>query len=373
MEHLVTMIAKDGSVRTSGIWTHPKEREKEKKEQWHSPSFYESIYHTPWWRKQNITIDENLALERQLGSIGEQGLVIILDLKTVTNDETIDYHVQIVTPAIDKITKEQKEILTSFYDDVKETGKDYAFIDCVRDDATMDLETFFDVDAFYQKAGIPTKKEEQNLESVLENAPQIKNPSPLDTLLYRLAYPPFAVEDVDIEEDKKQRLGDLKEAWEYLQTFSDEPLSEEKIMQVGNRVSESSPYISHGYRKIGSYLADTKTLIPTSDEIQPRMQLLIENYETTWKELEPLEREARFFLEMIRIHPFEDGNRRTAQLLVNAHLLEEGYAPVIISDDVKQEYFSSIDQNNVEGMVELFHRQSAREYERLGGGVRFKK
>ena len=36
--------------------------------------------------------------------------------------------------------------------------------------------------------------------------------------------------------------------------------------------------------------------------------------------LELFKREARFHIEFIRIHPFEDGNGRTGRIILNAHL-----------------------------------------------------
>ena len=48
-------------------------------------------------------------------------------------------------------------------------------------------------------------------------------------------------------------------------------------------------------------------------------------------------------LKFVSIHPFTDGNGRTARLLMNAILLKNGYAPVIIRSTDRKNYLSVIE------------------------------
>lgn len=53
---------------------------------------------------------------------------------------------------------------------------------------------------------------------------------------------------------------------------------------------------------------------------------------------------SEFHYKYIRIHPFDDGNGRTARILMNFILMQFGYPPVIIKTNDKQNYFAALRQ-----------------------------
>lgn len=53
---------------------------------------------------------------------------------------------------------------------------------------------------------------------------------------------------------------------------------------------------------------------------------------------------AEFHYKYIRIHPFDDGNGRTARILMNLILMQAGYPPVIVKTDDKHNYFAALRQ-----------------------------
>ncbi|MBR9699816.1 Fic family protein [Candidatus Woesearchaeota archaeon] len=48
--------------------------------------------------------------------------------------------------------------------------------------------------------------------------------------------------------------------------------------------------------------------------------------------------------ELVRIHPFVDGNGRVARLLVNLVLIKNGYPPIIIKNQDRKRYFDSLEK-----------------------------
>lgn len=161
----------------------------------------------------------------------------------------------------------------------------------------------------------------------------------------------------------KLRFKNNMKAFEYLKKLllCDENLSENIVLTTANIINNDSPYISKGYRKIGDHIVDSDIPISSAEMIPIDVSKLLSKYETEWTEMEPFEREAKFHIEFIRIHPFEDGNGRTSRLLLNFNLLKQRLAPLVITEDLAEYYHTYIRDNDVEGMANLFRIQSTKE------------
>ncbi|MEM9916815.1 MAG: Fic family protein [Bacteroidota bacterium] len=61
-------------------------------------------------------------------------------------------------------------------------------------------------------------------------------------------------------------------------------------------------------------------------------------------ETNPIILAAEFHYKFIRIHPFDDGNGRTARILMNFILMQFGYPPAVIRTEDKQNYFGVLRQ-----------------------------
>lgn len=57
---------------------------------------------------------------------------------------------------------------------------------------------------------------------------------------------------------------------------------------------------------------------------------------------------ARLHFDLLTIHPFKDGNGRTARLLQNLYLIREGYAPILIGPQEKGAYFDVLQSAQIE-------------------------
>ncbi len=93
----------------------------------------------------------------------------------------------------------------------------------------------------------------------------------------------------------------------------------------------------------------------TPEETGAKMTDLIEWYRTEQekKELHPLQLAALFHYKFVRIHPFDDGNGRTARILMNFILMQHGLPPVVIKTEDKNSYFAALRQADA-GLLEPF-------------------
>lgn len=82
---------------------------------------------------------------------------------------------------------------------------------------------------------------------------------------------------------------------------------------------------------------------------------------------------AEFHYKFIRIHPFDDGNGRTARIIMNFILMQHDYPPVIIKTDDRENYFAALRQADaglLEPFVEYISRNLNRSLELMIKGAR---
>jgi len=93
----------------------------------------------------------------------------------------------------------------------------------------------------------------------------------------------------------------------------------------------------------------------TPEETPILMGELIEWYreKASNTNVNPILLAAEFHYKFIRIHPFDDGNGRTARILMNFILMKFNFPPVIIKTEEKNQYFAAL-QLADSGIVEAF-------------------
>jgi Fic family protein len=94
---------------------------------------------------------------------------------------------------------------------------------------------------------------------------------------------------------------------------------------------------------------------PPSD-VAPMIRDLFDWYEGDGAVLHPVLRAAHFHHRFVYIHPFVDGNGRTARLLMNLILMSSGYPPAVIKADPQRRiaYLDALETASVDGELRLF-------------------
>ena len=77
------------------------------------------------------------------------------------------------------------------------------------------------------------------------------------------------------------------------------------------------------------------------------------------------ENEAALHIRLLYIHPFEDFNGRTMRTILTVNLLQNGFAPAIITQKNKKEYCNYIENGDVAGLGKFLRIQSLKEYIRM--------
>lgn len=143
-----------------------------------------------------------------------------------------------------------------------------------------------------------------------------------------------------------------KDAIEFLEeTISKkEELSELFIKELHSIVlGEIDKENAGRYRKENVIISGAKHIPPESALVPECMEKLMMRY-INWKEkYHPIIVASLLHSEFVNIHPFVDGNGRTARILLNFELMKEGYLPIIIKKSDRFKYYDALDKAALTG------------------------
>lgn len=142
---------------------------------------------------------------------------------------------------------------------------------------------------------------------------------------------------------------DHKEALDYVRALAvaGEPLREGDVREVHQLVlRRSNPADAGVYSRHQRAVAGSKVAFPSPAEIGPLMGDLGRWLAST--EASP-DKAFEAHLRLASIHPFSDGNGRTARLLMNLVLLRGGYPPVVIGPEQRPEYVDALERRQLTG------------------------
>ena len=125
------------------------------------------------------------------------------------------------------------------------------------------------------------------------------------------------------------------------------------------------------YRKHRVIITGTDFIPPAPERIPDLMEAFIAGLPESRAKHHPVEFSAIIHRELVTIHPFIDGNGRTARLLMNLALIQAGYPLAIIPPVLRREYLDTLNKTH-KGDDEPFISfitgvcyESAKEYLRL--------
>jgi Fic family protein len=137
-----------------------------------------------------------------------------------------------------------------------------------------------------------------------------------------------------------------KEAIEYLETLIKEKkdLTECKLKNIHQLILKEIDDDNAGkYRTENVTISGAKHIPPNHMIVSELMQKLFAEYKKEWNDYHPVIKACLLHGEFVKIHPFIDGNGRTARLILNFELMKYGYTPIVITKDRRAEYYEALD------------------------------
>jgi Fic family protein len=112
------------------------------------------------------------------------------------------------------------------------------------------------------------------------------------------------------------------------------------------------------YRDVPVMIVGSKHTPPQPYLIMPQMEQFMIDYKTMQNNNEhPVLIAAFLHDELVKIHPFIDGNGRTSRLLMNLYLLSKGYTITTLKGDneARYAYYTALEQSHIENNREAFN------------------
>lgn len=176
----------------------------------------------------------------------------------------------------------------------------------------------------------------------------------------------FTTGSIQLETDSD--ISDFKNAIMYSNNLTalkyllhkDSKLNLEDIKKVAKIVEEDDN--DKGFRTGTIFVEGSNIERALPRDIYMKMYSLLDNYYNVWDYSGSIFfKEAMFHLQFLIIHPFSDGNGRTARIITATNLLKQGLLPGIITNANKKEYCEIIERQNPNELADFFEKLSFKE------------
>lgn len=123
-----------------------------------------------------------------------------------------------------------------------------------------------------------------------------------------------------------------------------EEISEWNIKNLHQIILKDIDNLNAGkYRMENVLISGAKHIPPDYLMVPVQMQKLVYEDNREWIHYHPVVRAALLHGEFVKIHPFIDGNGRTARLLLNLVRMSNGYPPIVIKKESRLAYYEALD------------------------------
>ena len=112
------------------------------------------------------------------------------------------------------------------------------------------------------------------------------------------------------------------------------------------------------YREVPIMIVGSRHTPPQPYLIMPQMEQFIIDYQNMQNQNEhPVLIAAFLHDELVKIHPFIDGNGRTSRLLMNLYLISKGYAITALKGDneARYAYYTALEQSHIDNNRKPFN------------------
>ncbi|MEQ1789340.1 MAG: Fic family protein [Rickettsiales bacterium] len=141
-------------------------------------------------------------------------------------------------------------------------------------------------------------------------------------------------------------------------------LSAQDILSIHDIILQGIDNENAGhYRSVAVRISGSAVVLPNPRKV-PDLMDEFQNWLTSKHNLHPVEFAGEAHYRLVSIHPFVDGNGRTARLLMNLLLMMSGYPPAIIRKRDRLAYIGSLEKAQLGGAKDAYEKIIAKAADR---------
>ena len=139
----------------------------------------------------------------------------------------------------------------------------------------------------------------------------------------------------------------LSNAWMRTKTLSElhAPVTEAELLDLHALVMGGDDPQAGRYRAVPVFIKGAKHVPPNAATVPELMSRL---FSGSAIDTHPVALSARWHYQIAAVHPFTDGNGRTARLIMNLMLMRAGYPPLRIQPLERLAYYEALDRSSME-------------------------
>lgn len=132
-------------------------------------------------------------------------------------------------------------------------------------------------------------------------------------------------------------------------------LTEQNILDIHSTILKGidDGYAGH-YRSIPVRISGFEVILPNPQKVPDLMADFIRDLSRLREHPAQIAAEAHY--QLVTIHPFVDGNGRTARLLMNLILLQQGYPPALIRKRDRLRYINALEKAQLGGSKDDYYK-----------------
>ncbi len=135
-----------------------------------------------------------------------------------------------------------------------------------------------------------------------------------------------------------------KECLEFLKSYKGE-LNNKLIEKVNGILTKNTDVVYGGrIRFFDVEIIGSKHVPPKHDEVKKHLLNMYKWYSANKNKLHPFELATTIHAKLAWIHPFEDGNGRSARAIMNWILMKKGYPMFFIPFEKREEYYLTLEE-----------------------------